>query len=574
MPADHGQKTGPFVILKENDQGASTMQANKQDWMRDLVIYQVYPRSFMDSNGDGIGDLNGVRQKLPYLQELGVNALWLSPFFCSPGDDNGYDISDYQNIQPEFGTMEDCEALIQECHQRGMRIIFDLVVNHSSDEHPWFLESSSSRDNDKSDYYIWRDPVDGHEPTNWASVFGGSAWEYVPARGQYYFHLFSRKQPDLNWRCPDVKKAIFSMMAWWAQKGVDGFRVDAVSHYSKPETFVDSTLPPMPDGYRPAFDQICNKPETHAIVHAMNSEIFTPYNLVTVGEVSCQGPQDLQAYALPEREEFDMVIPFIPPQMDVGLNPVELLRNRFESQYEALKNGGWWALFLSNHDKPRQISSLGNEGAYWEPSAKALALFLHGLPGTPFVYEGEELGMTNAYFSSIDDYRDLDSHNVYHSLLLSGKTPEEALHGVWQVSRDHARTPMQWTSGDHAGFTTGTPWMRVNENAGHINVEQEQKDPLSVLHFYKKLIALRHREPLLKEGTLAFIDTPYPKQLIAYRRQKDGRSLLFVANLSDKACPVPFPLPEKEPLLTSWERELSPRPAGQLRPYEAILWDE
>ena len=549
----------------------------KQDWIRDLVVYQVYPRSFMDSNGDGIGDLNGVRQKLPYLKKLGVNALWLSPFFCSPGDDNGYDVSDYDGIQPEFGTMADCEALIRECHALGMRFIIDVVVNHSSDEHPWFIESASSRENDKSDFYIWRDPVDGHEPTNWWSVFGGSAWEYVPARGQYYFHLFSRKQPDLNWRSPQLRQQIFAMMNRWADRGVDGFRLDAASHYAKPEHFVDSTLPPMPDGYAPAFDQLSNTPETHAIVNAMNQAVFTPRQLFTVGEVGCQTPQDMQDYALPQRQEFDAIIPFIPPQEEVGKKVAEVLRSRYQSQYDALHDGSRWALFLSNHDKPRQVSSWGDEGALWEVSAKALALCLHGLPGIPFVYEGEELGMTNAYFPRIEDYRDIDSRNVYRTLLLEGKTPQQALQGVWEVSRDHARTPMQWDDSENAGFTCGTPWIGVNRNYREINAARQEADSLSVLHFYRELIALRRRYPVLRDGDLAFLPIAPEDRLLVYRRQDQGIRLLVTANLSHQPCALPDSLSSHlrtcTPLLTSYNREGNPE-AGTLRPFEAILWQE
>lgn len=429
----------------------------EMDWVKDLVIYQIYPRSFCDSNGDGVGDLPGILQKLDYLEELGVNAVWLSPVYRSPNDDNGYDISNYQEIMEEFGTMEDWERLRDACHSKGIRLIMDLVVNHSSDEHRWFQESRCSRENPKSDYYIWRDPVGGKEPNNWSSAFGGSAWEYVPERGQYYLHLFSKKQPDLNWACPELREEIYRMMEWWVERGVDGFRVDAISYLDKPEDFPDSPTAPEPDGYSFCIAQLAGRPGTHAYIREMNERIFSKYHVMTVGEVAAATSLELMNYVRTARREFDMAIPFVPPKVEISTwSPGKLKRDLRES-YEALRDSGWWARFFSNHDKPRQVSLYGDDGRCWEVSAKLLAMLLHTLPGTPFLYQGEEIGMTNVRFPSIELYDDPDAKNCYRQTLLEGASEEEALRQAQLESRDNARTPMQWDSSPQAGFTVGTP---------------------------------------------------------------------------------------------------------------------
>ena len=424
----------------------------KKDWIKDLVIYQIYPRSFQDSNGDGIGDIPGIISRLDYLSDLGINAIWLSPVYRSPNDDNGYDISGYQEIMTEFGTMEDWEQLCRQCHQRGIKVIMDLVVNHSSDEHPWFLQSKSSRDNDKSDYYIWRDPKNGKEPNNWASVFGGSAWEYVPQRGQYYYHLFSKKQPDLNWANPALREEIFSMIEWWVKKGVDGFRVDAISYLDKPQDFPDSPEPPQPDGYSFSACLVNGRPGTHHYIREMNRRIFSPYNVLTVGEVAAPDAEELSRYVATEREEFDMAIPFVAPVVEINTWSPKKLRQEIADSYAALKENGWWARFFSNHDKPRQVSLYGNDQQYWEVSAKMLGMLLHFLPGTPFVYQGEEIGMTNMCFPTIEDYNDPDAKNTYRQQLLAGATPQQALQQAQMISRDNARTPMQWDTTPQCRF--------------------------------------------------------------------------------------------------------------------------
>ncbi|MDO4459157.1 MAG: alpha-glucosidase [Clostridia bacterium] len=546
------------------------MYSNK-DWVKDLVIYQVYPRSFQDSDGDGIGDIPGIISRLDYLKELGINAVWLSPVYRSPNDDNGYDISGYKEINPEFGTMQDWERLCDECHKRGMKVIMDLVVNHSSDEHPWFMESRTSKDNPKSDYYIWRDPKNGKEPNNWASVFGGSAWEYVPERGQYYYHLFSKKQPDLNWDNPELREEIYSMMKWWAEKGLDGFRVDAISYLDKPQDFPDSKLPPNPDGYSFSSDIVPGRPDTHAYIHEMNEKVFSPYNMVTVGEVIADETEELCRYVASEREEFDMAIPFVAPVIEINTWSPKKLREDISASYSALQQNGWWARFFSNHDKPRQVSLYGNDKEYREVSAKMLAIFLHSLPGTPFVYQGEEIGMTNMYFESIDDYDDLDAKNTYNMQILSGATPEEALKEAQMLSRDNARTPMQWSATENAGFTTGKPWLGINPNYSEINAENQINDPHSVFSTYKTLIALRKNCKAISRGSMEIADS-VSENLFIIKRSYGNEILLAVCNFSDENISVDSGIiPDSyELLVSSYDREGNIN-LTNLRPYEAAL---
>lgn len=544
----------------------------KKDWIKDLVIYQVYPRSFQDSNGDGIGDIPGIIRRLDHLSDLGINALWLSPVYRSPNDDNGYDISGYQEIMEEFGTMEDWDRLCQECHQRGIKVIMDLVVNHSSDEHPWFQESKSSRDNEKSDYYIWRDPKNGKEPNNWASVFGGSAWEYVPERGQYYYHLFSKKQPDLNWANPKLREEIFSMMEWWVKKGVDGFRVDAISYLDKPQDFPDSPEPPQPDGYSFSACLVNGRPGTHGYIREMNRRIFSPYNVLTVGEVAAADTEELARYVATDREEFDMAIPFVAPVVEISTWSPKKLRQDIAADYAALKDCGWWARFFSNHDKPRQVSLYGNDQEYWEVSAKMLAMLLHFLPGTPFVYQGEEIGMTNMQFPTIEEYNDPDAKNTYRQQLLAGATPQEALHQAQMISRDNARTPMQWDSTENAGFTQGKPWLGINPNYRKINVASQKEDPHSIYHCYKALIALRKESPALSRGDLEILPVP-SDTLLALKRSYQGEVLLSFHNFSAEPVEVPEALlPQSgEVLLSSYDRQGGYQ-GGSLRPYESVIF--
>lgn len=543
----------------------------EKDWIKDLIIYQIYPRSFYDANGDGIGDLPGVLQKLDYLAELGINAIWFSPVYRSPNDDNGYDISGYQEIMEEFGTMEDWDRLRDACKEKGIRIIMDLVVNHSSDEHPWFLTSRSSRENDKSEYYIWRDPVDGHEPNNWASAFGGSAWEFAPERGQYYFHYFSKKQPDLNWACPQLREEIHHMINWWVDKGVDGFRIDAISYLDKPQDFPDSASPAQPDGY--SFpDSLAGRPGTHAYIREMNQRIYAPRNVLTVGEVSAPTVEELGNYVRTGREEFDMAIPFVPPVVEIETWSPEKLKRDIQESYEAMKDDGWWARFFSNHDKPRQVSLYGDDGEYWEVSAKFLAMFLHTLPGTPFVYQGEEIGMTNVKLPSIEDYNDLDTRNTYQQGLLSGMTPKEALSHAQLVSRDNARTPMQWDDSAQGGFTTAAPWLKVNPNTKEINVKAQREDPFSIYQCYRNLIALRKKSPALTRGDMTFVETGC-KELIAFTRSTPDETFLMFHNFSRQEHAIPDSLLKDagEALLSSYDREGGYK-GSVLRAYESVIF--
>ncbi len=535
----------------------------QKNWVRDLVVYQIYPRSFYDSNSDGVGDLPGVIQKLDYLQQLGVNALWLSPFFASPNDDNGYDISDYRAILPEFGTMEDCEELIRQCHARGMKFIMDLVVNHSSDEHEWFRKSVR-REEPYTDYYYWRDGVDGHAPNNWGSVFGGSAWEYNEERGQYYLHFFSKKQPDLNWSNPLVRNEVHDLVRFWKEKGVDGLRVDAISYLDKPADFPDAEGEASPDGYVIPF-LLIGREGTHAYIHEMNDKLFTPLNLMTVGEVSLATDEELYHYVSDEHAEFDMAIPFLPPIAEFGVHVPSMLRERISSRYEIVPDG-WWAQFMSNHDKPRQVSAFGDDGENREVSAKALALVNHAAPGTPFVYQGEELGMTNVRYDSIDQYDDISTRNDYNQRLLAGDSPEAAFRFAAALSRDNARSPMQWNAEANAGFTTGAPWLTVNSNYTEINAEAQQDDPRSVLNFYRRLIALRRNHPALRDGKLVMIDSGH-NDVIAFARETEGETLILAANLSGNACPVPEGL-KGEILMQSYESGFD---GVTLRPWEAVL---
>lgn len=468
--------------------------------------------------------------------------------------------------------MEDWDALCAACHKRGIKVIMDLVVNHSSDEHPWFLESKTSRDNPKSDYYIWRGPKNGKEPNNWASVFGGSAWEFVPERGQYYYHLFSKKQPDLNWANPALREEIFSMMEWWVKKGVDGFRVDAISYLDKPQDFPDSAEPPQPDGYSFSSSLINGRPGTHAYIRDMNRRVFSPYNVMTVGEVASKDAKELARYVNTDREEFDMAIPFVAPIVEINTWSPKKMKQDIQNDYDALKENGWWARFFSNHDKPRQVSLYGNDKEYWEVSAKMLAMLLHSLPGTPFVYQGEEIGMTNMRFPHIEDYNDPDAKNTYHQHILAGDTPDAALKEAQMISRDNARTPMQWDATENAGFTTGKPWLGINPNYTKINAENQKNDPHSIFSCYKALIALRKSSPALSRGDLEILKTG-SDTLFALKRSYNGETLLSFHNFSAEPSKIPAALvPQNgEVLLSSYDRE-GGYAGPNLRPYESVIF--
>ena len=520
----------------------------KRAWWKESVVYQIYPRSFCDSNGDGIGDLNGIRSKIPYLAELGINVIWLSPIYRSPNDDNGYDISDYYAIMDEFGTMEDFDALLAEAHQAGIRIVMDLVVNHTSDEHSWFVESRSSAENDKRDFYIWRQGRGQEPPTNWGSCFSGSAWQWDDQTQMYYLHFFSKKQPDLNWENPRVRDAVFEMMTWWCEKGIDGFRMDVISMISKPDEPWQNS--PTYGGLYGSSEVTCNGPRVHTYLQEMNRRVLSKYDLMTVGETAGVTLDEAKKYANADGTELDMVFQFEHVGLDNGpsdkwsRNRISLpaLKENLSKWQTALDGVAWNSLFFCNHDQPRIVSRLGDDSP---ASAKCIATMLHMMQGTPYVYQGEELGMTNCPFGSIENYRDIESINAYRELTEAGlREKDELLDCIAYKSRDNARTPMQWTGGENAGFTAGTPWIMVNPNYQTINAEAELQDQDSVFYHYQKLISLRRHSPwsdIIVYGHYRLL-APEDPNVYSYIRESDAGKLLIVCNLSPE--PVSFRIPE------------------------------
>ena len=514
-----------------------------KNWWKDSVVYQIYPRSFKDSNGDGFGDLQGVIEKLDYLKELGIDVIWLSPVFDSPQDDNGYDIRDYRSIYAGFGSNEDMEELINKAHDRDIKIVLDLVVNHTSDEHAWFVESRKSKDNEYSDYYIWKDPKeDGSEPNNWGSSFCGSAWEYCEERGQYYLHFYSKKQPDLNWENPQVRQEVYDLMKFWMEKGADGWRMDVIASISKDQNYPDY---PEEDGRKYYTGKYhSNGPRLHEFIHEMNQEVLSKYDCMTVGEAPGSTPEVARLFTDPAREELNMIFTFehmnidrIPGSVNRkwALKPFDLrdLKRVMSEWQTKLYGRGWNALYFENHDQPRVISRWGNDTVYREKCAKAYATILHGMQGTPYIYQGEEIGMTNVHFD-LDEYEDIEVRNAYKELVLNGKTisEDDFKKAVWNKSRDNARTPMQWDDSDNAGFTTGKPWFRVSDRYKEINVKQALADKDSIFYYYKKLIELRHKESLLTEGNYQLL-LPEDEKIFAYLRNTENESCLIVANMSE-----------------------------------------
>lgn len=513
----------------------------KKLWWKEAVAYQVYPRSFMDSNGDGIGDLPGMISKLDYIKDLGIDVIWICPMYKSPNDDNGYDISDYQDIIADFGTMADFNRLLEEVHSRGMKLIIDLVINHTSDEHPWFVESRSSKDSPKRDWYIWRDGNDGKEPNNWESIFSGSAWQYDENSKQYYLHIFSGKQPDLNWENPDVRNSLYDMVNWWLDKGIDGFRVDAISHINK-----EAGLADMPNEkglkYVPSFDKHMNVDGIHKYLQELKEETFSKYDIMTVGEangVKAENHEDLDQWVGEDNGKFNMVFQFEHLSLwDAGkkkkLDIVEL-KEVLTKWQKGLENKGWNALFIENHDQPRRVSTWGNDKEYWYESATALGAMYFLMQGTPFIYQGQEIGMTNVKFENIDDYNDVATKNLYHYQREAGVAHNEIMDVIWASSRDNSRTPMQWSSDRNAGFTTGIPWIGVNENYQEINVAKQQQDESSILHFYKKMIQLKKKNLVFTYGKYDLILNDHT-QIYAYTRTMENDKVLILSNLSDSSA--------------------------------------
>lgn len=558
----------------------------RQDWWKNAVVYQIYPRSFMDSDGDGIGDLGGITEKLEYLQELGIDVIWLSPVYRSPNADNGYDISDYQAIMKEFGTMEDFDRMLEKAHRLGLKIMMDLALNHTSDEHCWFVESrkSAGPENPYRDYYIWRDArEDGSEPNNWGSIFSGGAWKYEESRGQYYLHLFAEKQPDLNWENPSVRQEIYQMMNWWCRKGIDGFRLDVISQISK--------VPGLPDGetdgkrYGDGAPYYMNGPRVHAYLQEMNREVFSKYSLITVGETPGATVEDAAQYAGVDTHELNMVFQFEHMggdsnhpgkygKWDQKAMPLPQFKQIMSKWQTGLEGRGWNSLYLSNHDQPRCVSRFGSDSPkYRVRSAKMLATCLHMMKGTPYIYQGEELGMTNVYFEKLEDYRDVESLNAYEELTCDcGEAPETVMGCLKRISRDNARTPMQWDDSENAGFTKGTPWIRVNPNYTEIHAKQQLGDPDSVFRYYQKLVKLRHTMDVIVNGVYELLE-PEDESLFVYTRTSGAEKLLVVCNFTDQELAVPDSVsrrikPDTEILISNY----ADRQAGSIRPYEAVVY--
>lgn len=550
-------------------------------WWKESVVYQIYPRSFCDSNGDGIGDLNGITGKLEYLKELGIDVIWLSPVYQSPNDDNGYDISDYQAIMTEFGTMEDYDRMLNRAHELGIKIMMDLVVNHTSDEHAWFVESRKSKENPYRDYYIWREPKDGKEPNNWGSCFGGSAWEYDEATKMYFLHLFSRKQPDLNWDNEKVRDEVFCMMDWWCKKGIDGFRMDVISMISK--------VPGLPDGemnkkgYGDFGPFVHNGPHVHEYLQEMNEKVLSKYDLITVGECAGVTVDEAKKYASDSGKELNMVFQFEHMDLDGGetfkwneqkIRLTEL--KKVLSKWQTELNGkAWNSLYWCNHDQPRMLSRLGNDSSkYREISAKMLGTCLHMMQGTPYIYQGEELGMTNYPFTSLEEFRDIESINAYHEMTEKGIIgKEDMFRYISYKGRDNARTPMQWDDSENAGFTTGTPWINVNPNYKEINAKEETGRETSVFHYYKQLIRLRKENEIIVYGTYELL-LPDSEELYVYTRTLGGEKLITICNFTDHETgyrlPEEFAQNTAEILIGNYE-DAEVKAQMTLRPYEAVV---
>lgn len=536
------------------------LDKSRYGWWKQAVFYQIYPKSFQDTNGDGLGDLPGILSHLDYLEELGIDGIWLSPVFASPQADNGYDISDYCAIDPMFGTMEDMEHLIQEAKKKGISIIMDLVLNHSSDEHFWFQEALKSRDNPYHDYYVWRDGDGVTPPNDMRACFGGSAWTYVPHLGQYYFHQFAPKQPDLNWENEALRKDLYHSIRFWVDKGVEGFRLDVIDQIAKD----------------PDQKITANGPRLHEFLRELSSQAFKEEGIVTVGEAWGANVPRARLFSAPDGSELSMVFQFEHICLDQRTGgekwdpvPQDLpkLKDCFRRWQQGLYDSGWNSLFFNNHDLPRIVSRWGNDGEYRELSAKMLATMLHGMQGTPYIFQGEELGMTNIQLP-IEQYVDLEIKNFYADRVARGYDPHDVMESIWARGRDNARTPMQWTTDKNAGFTNGTPWLPVNPNYQEINAEAERKDPDSVFHYYKKLISLRKSYSIFRDGRFELL-LPDSREIFAYTRQKDSRNLLVVCNFTGDS--QKFTLPESyanaEVLISNYPNQNG----EQLRPYEAKM---
>ncbi|MBW3113058.1 MULTISPECIES: glycoside hydrolase family 13 protein [Bacillaceae] len=550
----------------------------KKAWRKEAVGYQIYPRSFQDSNGDGIGDLQGVIQRLDYIKELGIDVIWICPMYKSPNDDNGYDISDYQDIMEDFGTMADFDQLLDEVHKRGMKLIIDLVLNHTSDEHPWFIESKSSKENPKRDWYIWRDAKKGKEPNNWESIFGGSAWEYDEETDQYFLHVFSTKQPDLNWENEEVREALYDTVNWWLDKGIDGFRIDAISHIKKRPGLPDMPNPKQ-EKYVSSFDMHMNQKGIHTFLQEFKDRTYANYDVMSVGEANGVKADEAELWVGKENGKMDMIFQFEHLGLwDAETNPdldIVELKKVLTRWQKGLEGNGWNALFIENHDKPRVVSTWGNDLEFWKESATAMAAMYFLMQGTPFIYQGQEIGMTNVQFPSIEDYDDVAVKNLYRLKREEGVPHQDIMEIIWASSRDNSRTPMQWSGEQNAGFTTGTPWMKVNPNFTTINVEAQEKDENSILNFYKKMIQLKKQEDVFTYGIYDLL-LEKDKQIYAYTRTGEDTSMIVITNLSTKeaVCDLDeLKISSSDLLLNNYDvdshEELS---TFILKPYEARVY--
>ncbi|MBZ9689996.1 alpha-glucosidase [Clostridium botulinum] len=514
----------------------------KTNWWKESVVYQIYPRSFKDSNGDGIGDIRGIIEKLEYLRELGIDVIWLSPVYKSPNDDNGYDISDYKDIMTEFGTMNDFDELLKSAHEKGIKIMMDLVVNHTSDEHKWFVESRKSENNKYRDYYVWKKGKDGQPPNNWTSCFSGPAWQYDEETEMYYLHLFSKKQPDLNWENPELRNDVYSMMQWWLGKGIDGFRMDVINFISKNQEF--------PDGVNGDFSKYSmNGPRIHEFLEEINEKVLRDKNLITVGEMPGVSVEEAKLYTGEDRNELNMVFQFEHTDLGNGKygkwhkNSFKLtdLKKIMTKWQKGLENEGWNSLYWNNHDQPRVVSRFGNDKKYWKESAKMLATCLHMMKGTPYIYQGEEIGMTNVAFQDLNDYKDIEIINAYNDLVVkNGRSHDEMMEGIHDRGRDNARTPMQWNSSVNAGFTTGIPWIKVNPNYNEINAESQIDDKDSIFNYYKELIKIRKDNEIIVYGNYDLI-LEDSEEIYAYVRTLNEEQLLVICNFSSNTSEFKLP---------------------------------
>lgn len=552
-------------------------------WWQKAVIYEIYPKSFYDSNGDGIGDIPGIIKKLPYIKDLGVDAIWLTPIYLSPQVDNGYDVADYRKVDPMFGATEDLKNLIKEAHKQGIKVILDMVANHTSDQCVWFKESKKSKDNYFSDFYIWKDSKpDGSAPNNWAASFGGSAWTYVPERNQYYLHYYASQQPDLNWENPLVRQYIFDAMRYWKAQGVDGWRLDVITQISKDLTFKDA---PKVTGKKYVPLKNTSGPHMHKFIHELNREVLAPFNMMSVGEAPNSSIDEILKLTAPEREELDMAFSFEHMRIDKATGPngelavkkpdFKQLKDVLSKMQTKLANKAWNALYFENHDRSRIPSRWGNDKEYRYESATAFATILHGLCGTPFVFQGEEIGMTNPQYD-MNQYEDIELKNSYQEQVKEKKllTTKEFLDVEHKIARDNSRTPMQWDDGKNAGFSQGTPWYQVNPNYDEINVEKDRQSKKSVFKYYQDLIKLRHDEDILTEGTYEEL-IPDDENVFAYKRNLDNKHWLVLVNMTSKTIPMnDLKLNEiknySKVVLHNYEAQED----KQLRPYEAMILEK